>query len=153
MPNKVIANVPIGQAAQAVVYVPGAVPQGAGTENLQPLGKSAEAVHLAMVSPAGEPSSKPPTSVSLFDQGLVQVLGAAVTGLAPKRSYVLGLAPRRNGSGSVEPLAKFTTNPAGSAIVNAVGPIRQILQTQRPQTRHYLVIVSHTGTVEQIQTP
>src|SRR6195256_476519 len=36
--NKVIATIPIGQAAQAVVYVPNAVPEGAGTDNLQPLG-------------------------------------------------------------------------------------------------------------------
>ena len=32
-----------------------------------------------------------PTSVALFDQGLVQVLQAAVTGLQPKQPYVLGL--------------------------------------------------------------
>ena len=36
--NKVIANVPIGQAPQAVVYVPNAVPEGDGRQNLQPLG-------------------------------------------------------------------------------------------------------------------
>jgi YVTN family beta-propeller protein len=35
--NRVIATVPIGQAAQAVAYVPGAVPQGDGTQGLQPL--------------------------------------------------------------------------------------------------------------------
>jgi hypothetical protein len=32
-----------------------------------------------------------PTSVALFDQGLVDVLQAAVTGLQPKHSYVLAL--------------------------------------------------------------
>src|SRR6201987_3002875 len=32
--NKVIANIPIGQTTQALVYVPNAVPSGAGTENL-----------------------------------------------------------------------------------------------------------------------
>ena len=36
--NKVIATIPIGQAPQGVAYVPGAVPAGPGTENLQPLG-------------------------------------------------------------------------------------------------------------------
>src|SRR5438105_6133745 len=36
--NKVIGMIPIGQAAQAVNYVPNAVPQGAGTQGLQPLG-------------------------------------------------------------------------------------------------------------------
>ena len=32
------------------------------------------------------------------------------------------------GEGALEPLAAFMTNPAGSAIVNAVGPIRQIVR-------------------------
>ena len=35
---------------------------------------------------------KAPTSVSLFDQGLIQVLQASVTGLEPKQKYVLALA-------------------------------------------------------------
>jgi YVTN family beta-propeller protein len=154
--NKEIASVPIGQAAQAVVYVPGAVPQGDGTANLQPLGKSGDAVHLAMIPAAGKAPARPPTSVSLFDQGLVQVLEAAVTGLAPKQAYVLALAARPDGSGSVEPLARFTTNPAGSAIVNAIGPIRQALQTRQPHARRYLVILSGVngeGQPEQIQAP
>ncbi len=44
-----------------------------------------------------------------------------VTGLEPGEHYVLGLAEHADGSGSVEPLAAFMTNPAGSAIVNATG--------------------------------
>ena len=37
--NRVIATIPNGQAAQALVYVPAAAPtEAAGTENLQPLG-------------------------------------------------------------------------------------------------------------------
>jgi len=50
--NRVIATVPIGQAAQAVAYVPGAVPQGDGTQGLQPLGVAGEAAHFRM-APAG----------------------------------------------------------------------------------------------------
>jgi len=46
--NKVIAMIPIGQAPQALVYVPDAVPDGAGTQNLQPLGIAGEAAHLAL---------------------------------------------------------------------------------------------------------
>ena len=33
-----------------------------------------------------------PTQVSLFDQGLIQVLEAAVSGLPPKQPYVLALS-------------------------------------------------------------
>ncbi len=50
--NKVVANIPIGQAAQAVVYVPNAVPEGDGREGLQPLGVAGEAEHIAL-APAG----------------------------------------------------------------------------------------------------
>jgi hypothetical protein len=36
------------------------------------------------------------------------------------------------------------TNPAGSAIVNAVGPIRQIVQAEGKGPRRYLVLVKGT---------
>jgi YVTN family beta-propeller protein len=44
--NKVIANIPIGQTTQALVYVPNAVPNGPGTENLMPLGVAANTTRL-----------------------------------------------------------------------------------------------------------
>src|SRR5262249_40536346 len=86
--NKVVATIPVGQAAQALVHVPDAVPTGKGTENLQPLGTAGQAAHLTL----GPLGGKPATSVSLFDQGLTQVLQAAVTGLEPKMAYVLALS-------------------------------------------------------------
>jgi YVTN family beta-propeller protein len=153
--NKVVATIPIGQAAQAIVYVPNAVPEGDGTQGLQPLGLAGRAAHLSLASVADK--SQTPTSVSLFDQGLTQVLQASVTGLAPKQPYVLALATRPDGSGALEPLSAFTTNPAGAAIVNAVGPIRQILQSAAPVERRYLVIVPGTadkpGRPVQVQVP
>jgi YVTN family beta-propeller protein len=143
--NKVIATIPIGQAPQAIAYVPNAVPEGSpGTMGLQPLGLAGAAAHLAL-APAGKSNSQAPTSVTLFDQGLSQVLQAAATGLEPKQPYVLALATQANGHGRLEPLAAFMTNPAGSAIVNAVGPIRQIVQSQVKPERRYLVIVPNVG--------
>ena len=62
--NKVIATIPIGQGAQALTYVPNAVPEGDGTQNLQPLGVAGVAAHLAL-APAGKIVAKAPTSVSL----------------------------------------------------------------------------------------
>jgi YVTN family beta-propeller protein len=142
--NKLIATIPIGQAPQAITYVPDAVPDGAGTDNLQPLGLAGAAAHLGL-APANKKDVRPPTTVTLFDQGLSQVLQAAVTGLEPKQPYVLALATQANGHGRLEPLAAFMTNPAGSAIVNAVGPIRQIVQSQVKPERRYLVIVPNAG--------
>jgi len=158
--NQVIANIPIGQAAQAVVYVPDAVPQGDGREGLQPLGEAGQAgqVWLEPAGRGGHPEGKTrPTSVALFEQGLTQILQASVTGLEPKKPYVLALAQRPDGGGSLEPLSAFTTNPAGSAIVNAIGPIRQLVQGEEHAPRRYLVIAAGTadrlGAPVQVQAP
>jgi len=140
--NKVVATVPVGQAPQAVAYVPNAVPEGAGTDNLQPLGVAGQAAHLTLTLPHDEEArnGQAPTSVTLFDQGLLQVLQASVTGLAPKQPYVLALATHPDGSGTLEPLSGFMTNPAGSAIVDAVGPIRQVVQGGAEGGQRFLVI-------------
>jgi YVTN family beta-propeller protein len=142
--NTVITTIPIGQAPQALAYVSGAVPSGDGTQNLQTLGVAGMAAHLAL-GPPGMKEGSAPTSVALFDQGLTQVLQASVTGLEPKQPYTLALSNRADGSGALEPLAAFTTNPAGAAIVGAVGPIRQIVQDSAKDSRRYLVIVRATN--------
>jgi YVTN family beta-propeller protein len=154
--NQVIATIPNGQAAQALVYVPQAVPEeGGGTEGLQPIGLAGSAVHLLLAAP-GKPAS---TTVSLFDQGLTQVLQAAVVGLEPAQPYVLALTANPDGTGTVEPLARFAANPAGAAIVNAVGPIRQIVEPAAgtPDVRRYLTVMTAgdggPGRVVQVQQP
>ena len=138
--NKVVATIPIGQAAQALVYVPNAVTAGEGLDHLEPLGTAGKATHLAL----GSPGAGPTTRVALFDQGLTQVLQAAVTGLEAKQAYVLALSSNQDGTGPLEPLASFMTNPAGAAVVDAVGPIRQLVQGEGPSPKRYLVIVSGT---------
>src|SRR5215468_5760429 len=82
--NTVIANIPVGQAPQAIAYVPGAAPNPDDRQNLQSLGVAGQVAHLALAPKADQAGSKPSTSVSLFDQGLTQVLQASVTGLEPK---------------------------------------------------------------------
>jgi YVTN family beta-propeller protein len=147
--NRVMATSPIGQGCQAIAYVPNAVPSGTGTQGLVSLGIAEQATHLSLVPlEHGKPvtGQQAPTSVSLFDQGLVQVLQAAVTGLEPMQSYVLALSNDPNGNGTLEPLEAFTTNQAGAAIVNTVGPIRQVVQGENNVPRRYLVIVPGTAT-------
>jgi hypothetical protein len=85
------------------------------------------------------------TSLAGSDEFL-QVLQASVTGLEPKQPYVLALARSPDGGGALEPLATFTTNPAGSAIVNALGPIRQVVRAEVDAERRYLVIAPGTPT-------
>ena len=150
--NKVVATIALGQAPQGVAYVPNAVPQGDGMQNLQPLGAAAKSVQLTLAAQDG----KVATQVTLFDQGIVQILQAAVTGLPPKQPFVLALSDNPKGSGHLEPLAGFMTNPAGAAIVNTVGPIRQVTQGDGAAKRRYLVIVTGTpaqpGELVQVQT-
>jgi YVTN family beta-propeller protein len=148
--NKVIATSPIGQAAQAIVYVPNAVPEGPGTQGLKPLGLAGQSTQLWLVPP-GRKAEKAPTSVSLSDQGLVQMLEAAVTGLEPGQPYVLALASEPSGAGVLQPLQAFKTNPAGAAVVNAIGPVRQVVRGEHNTPRRYLVIVP--GTVEKLGAP
>jgi YVTN family beta-propeller protein len=158
--NEVIATSPIGQTPQAVVYVPDAVPamsgainsamtrmpvvpESLGTSNLQPLGVAGQSAQL-WLAPPGAKEEKAPTSVSLSDQGLVQVLEAAVTGLEPGKPYLLALATEPSGAGVLEPLQSFMTNPAGAAVVNTIGPIRQLVRGEDNIPRRYLVILSGT---------
>ncbi len=152
--QQIVATIPAGQAAQAVVYVPNAVPAGDGRSNLQPLGKAATATHLMLSVPNAAEAA---TSVALFDQGLTQVMQAAVSGLAPKTAYVLALADNPAGNPPLEELAAFSTNPAGAAVVNAVGPIRQLVRPETPSPRRYLVIAAvkdgKPGEAVQVQRP
>ena len=151
--NVVTGTIPIGQAPQAIAYVPNAVPDGPGTANLQPLGTAGNATHLILAAPGNAVAS--PTSITLFDQGLIQVVQGSVTGLAPKRSYILALAGKADGSGELEPLANFMTNPAGSAVVNVSGPIRQIVTAKTVSERRFLVVAESNdgvpGSVLQVQ--
>jgi YVTN family beta-propeller protein len=159
--NRLVATSPVGQAPQAIAYVPNAVPEGEGTQGLQQLGIAGQAAQLSLGTVARRKTGaagsddKAPTSVSLFDQGLIQVLQAAVTGLQPKQPYIVALAREPNGEGALEPLAAFMSNPAGSAIVNATGAIRQVVHGEDSIRRRYLVIAEghpdKPGPVVQVQ--
>ncbi|QIG51006.1 hypothetical protein G5V57_26720 [Nordella sp. HKS 07] len=128
------------------------MPEGDGLANLQPLAVAEGATKLILGT-----GGKALTTVTLFDQGLTQILQAGVTGLLPKHPYQLVLSVNPDGSGTVEPLASFMTNPAGSAVVNATGPIRQIVQGDVSAARRYLGIregaTDAPGAIVQVQQP
>ncbi len=154
--NQVIATIPIGQAPQAINYVPDAVPDGDGMAGLQPLGIAGQSSQVTLAPVGQHPAAGAGSDIALFDQGLVQVLQASVTGLVPKQPYVLAVSQQADGGGALQPLSAFTINPAGSAIVNATGPIRQLVHGESATTKGYLVIAPGTpaevGTPVQIQT-
>jgi hypothetical protein len=115
-------------------------------QGLQPLGVAANSVQLTLVGQ----DAKPATQVSLFDQGVVQVLQAAVTGLSPNKPYILAFSDDPKGTGSLEALAGFMTNPAGAPRQhNRTDP--SDLQGDVGAPKRYLVIA--TGTPAQPGEP
>jgi YVTN family beta-propeller protein len=150
--NRVISTIHTGQSPQGMVYVPNAVPTGPGTENLSPIATSGDAIHLTLASSG---ATRAETTVAVNNQGLIDLLEAAVTGLEPKKPYLLALASNADGSGTLDPVAKFMTNPVGAAIVVAVGPLRTAVEGNPGSSRRYLVIAplsdNKPGTPVQVQ--
>ena len=124
--NKVIANIPIGQTTQALVYVPDAVPSGTGTDNLTPLGEAANTAKLHLEA-AGTLSPNAQASVAVNSLGLLDLVQIAAEGLAPKSQYNVYLADsNRAPYGNLRALAVLKTNPDGAGIVQAVGPLKTL---------------------------
>jgi hypothetical protein len=71
---------------------------------------------------------------------LIDLMHAAVRGLQPKKPYVLAMSNRADGSGSLEPLAKFMTNPSGESVVDTLGPLRQFVEGTGSGPRRHLVV-------------
>jgi YVTN family beta-propeller protein len=124
--NKVIASIPIGQTTQALVYVPNAVPNGSGAENLSPLGEAANTARLHLQA-VGSTLPDAQASVAVNSLGLVDLLQIAAEGLTPKSQYQVYLAESDHAPfGKLEPLAILRTNPDGAGIVQTVGPLKSV---------------------------
>src|SRR6266481_3253335 len=124
--NKMIANIPIGQTTQALAYVPNAVPNGSGAENLSPLGEAANTARLHLQA-GGSALPDAQASVAVNSLGLVDLLQIAAEGLTPKSQYQVYLAESDHAPfGKLEPLAVLKTNPDGAGIVQTVGPLKTL---------------------------
>lgn len=124
--NKVIANIPIGQTTQALVYVPNAVPSGNGTENLTSLGSAGNTARLHLeAADSALPGAQ--ASVAVNSLGLLDLVQIAAEGLAPKAQYQVYLAESAHTPfGKLEPLAVLRSNPDGAGIVQAIGPLKNL---------------------------
>lgn len=152
--NKVVTTLPGGQSAQALVFVPSAVPKGKGLSNLMPLGSFGRSAHLNMGPPGSHAPA--PTTVTLNYQGPLDLLEAAVTGLQPNATYTLGNVPDLGDpTGNFEALSTFTTNADGAQIVESIGTLRQVVAgTQQSGNRRFLEIVPAGATQPvQVQLP
>src|ERR1700756_2724295 len=122
--NKVIANIPIGQTTQALVYVPNAVPNGAGTENLTPLDAAANTARLHLEA-GGTALPDAQASVAVNSLGLLDLVQIAAKGLSPQAQYQVYLAEsNKSPFGKLEPLAVLKINPDGAGIVQTIGPLK-----------------------------
>ncbi|HTT18771.1 MAG TPA: YncE family protein [Candidatus Sulfotelmatobacter sp.] len=142
--NKVIANVPVGQTTQALVYVPGAVPTGAGTDNLVPLGEASNTEHIRLEA-AGTALPVAHASVAVNSLGLLDLVEIAATGLTSGAEYRVYLAQSNHPPyGNLEPLATFKANPDGAGIVQTVGPLKVLVHpdatTEASTTQRFLII-------------
>ena len=141
--NKVIANIPIGQTTQALVYVPNAVPNGTGTDNLRPLGEAGNAARLHLAA-AGISLPNAQASVAVNSLGLLDLVQIAVEELAPTTQYQVYLAESDHEPfGNLEPLAILKTNPDGAGIVQAIGPLKALAGSSSMSStasRRFLVV-------------
>jgi len=139
--NKVITNVPIGQTSQALVYVPNAVPNGDGTDNLVPLGEAGNTARLHLDN-GGTTLPKAQGWVAVNSLGLLDLVQVAAEGLTPKSQYQVYLAQSDHAPfGKLEPLAVLKTNPDGAGIVQTIGPLKTLVAsaTSAPPQRFLIV--------------
>jgi YVTN family beta-propeller protein len=147
--NEILASIPVGQQPQALIYVPDAVPDGDGTANLMALGDAEKAAHLVLLAPDGNRSGAH-ASVSVNALGPLDLLQAAVAGLEPGERYTLWLVSSRVVPfGPKESLATFKTNVSGAQVVQAVGPLRQVLNAYpsgpTPQARQRFLLITRAN--------
>ena len=140
--NKVIANIPIGQTTQALVYVPNAVRSGSGSENLMPLGAAANTARLHL-EPGGTALPDAQASVAVNSLGLLDLVQIAAKGLSPKESYQVYLAESNQSPfGKLEALAVLKTNPDGAGIVQAIGPLKVLAGNDSTSPSQRFLIVT-----------
>jgi len=140
--NKVIADVPIGQTSQALVYVPNAVPNGAGTENLVPLSEAGNTARLHLEA-GGTALPDAQASVAVNSLGLLDLVQIAAKGLTPKAQYQVYLSMSDHAPfGQLEPLAVLRTNPDGAGIVQTIGPLKTLAagDSSAPVSRRFLIV-------------
>ena len=141
--NKVVANVPIGQTSQALVYVPNAVPSGTGTGNLVPLGEAGNTARLHLQA-GGTTLPEARASVAVNSLGLLDLIQIAAEGLAPRMQYQVYLAGSDHAPfGQLVPLAVLRTNPDGAGIAQAIGPLKTLATTSpAPASSQRFVVVT-----------
>src|ERR1700716_2228311 len=138
--NKVLAQIPIGQTTQALVYVPNAVTSGNGTANLMPLGVAGNTARLHLAAAASSLANAQ-ASVAVNSLGLLDLVQIAAAGLMPSSQYQVYLAEHnRKPFGKLEPLAYLTTNPDAAGTTQAIGPLKTLADGEGDAGQRFLIV-------------
>ena len=118
--NAVVAEIPMGQSPQALVYVPDAVPTGHGTQNLIQPAVVRRPLEIALSAPDSLTAAW--GRVYVRSMGPIDGIDVSVRGLSPATSYTLYL---RDGDESrmasdVALATVLTDAKGGAALVEAV---------------------------------
>jgi hypothetical protein len=112
--------------------MPGAVPNGGGTDNLKPLGEAGNTARLHLEA-AGTTLPDAQASVAVNSLGLLDLVQVSAAGLAPKSQYQVYLADSNHAPfGKLEALAILKTNPDGAGSVQAIGPLKALVHAESP---------------------
>ena len=120
--NRCVATIPVGQLPQALVYVPDAVTSDKGAANLRSLDLAEQALHLELTPPPGATAAAH-ASVSINSLGPIDHLQIALTGLDPGKKYWVILV----GGAQPQVLATFSAGIGGTAIAQALGPLKRVI--------------------------
>jgi YVTN family beta-propeller protein len=113
--DKVIRRIPVGQAPQALVYLPGAVTGSKGNMHLAPR-VNADAVNVSL-----RPTGKQGTGFVVVRRlGLFDSIESFLFKLKPLTVYNVYV------SGQAAPVGAFKTNDRGMANGTAIGPLRAV---------------------------
>ena len=140
-----LRRIPGGQAPQALVYVPDAVPAGMEKEQLKPLDEVRRPLTLTLVPPGGDQPGAARGLAVVRGLGLVDALDVNVLGLSPGTVYGVYVMPTPQPPWKVvRHLAELKTNPKGAGAAQAIGPLHDAVQP-RPDAaaphRRWLVVI------------
>jgi YVTN family beta-propeller protein len=138
--NQVIAEIPIGQTTQALCYVPNAVPSGAGTANLMPLGVAGNTARLNLEAASSSfPNAQGTAAVNSL--GLLDLLQIAAVGLMPNSQYEVFLADHNSPPfGNLVPLAILMTTLGNAGIVQAIGPLETLAEGAGTEPQRFIIV-------------
>ncbi|MFL6710048.1 MAG: beta-propeller fold lactonase family protein [Massilia sp.] len=137
--NKVIKQVPVGQAPQALLYVSHAVQGKQGGMHLAPRVNS-DSVNVAL-----KPTGKQGTGFVVVRRlGLFDSIESFLFKLKPNTVYKVWV------SGQPAPIGAFTTNDKGMANGTAIGPLREVSDQAGKASQVYVTEAGKDGVADAV---